>query len=98
MVRYPTSGYMVVLPQRRTLMDTASTDRPVAKAVAGRLTTLGVVILVLGVLALLAPLMAGVAITLLIGAVFLLTGIVQCVVATHSRAWGPGLLAFGMGA
>src|SRR5947207_2718219 len=89
---------MVVLPRRRTMMDTASTDRPVAGAVSGRLTTLGVVILVLGVLALFAPMLASVAITLLIGSMFLLTGIVQCVVATHARTWGSALLAFGMGA
>lgn len=79
-------------------MVTSSTGQPTAPAVSGRLTMLGVVILILGVLSLLAPMVTGVAITILIGLLFLLTGVVQCVVATHARAWGPGLLAFGMGA
>lgn len=57
----------------------------------------GVLLIVLGTLAVLAPLMAGVAIDVMIGALFVASGIAEIVFAFRATSWGAGLLSFASG-
>jgi uncharacterized membrane protein HdeD (DUF308 family) len=58
----------------------------------------GVLLIVLGTLAVLAPLVAGIAIETLVGSLFLLGGIAEIIYALRATAWGAGLLSFASGA
>lgn len=57
----------------------------------------GVVLLVLGVLAMASPLMTGVAITLTIGCFLIVGGVGQCLLAFRAGAFGRGLLILLIG-
>lgn len=59
--------------------------------------TVGIVLVILGVLAMLAPLITGVAITLLMGVLLLAGGIARCMFAFRARSWGAGALGVGLG-
>lgn len=58
----------------------------------------GVLLIVLGTLAVLAPLAAGIAVDVLVGALFLVGGIAELIYAFRARTWGAGLLSFVSGA
>lgn len=78
-----------------------SGSHPVAERIeagAGRLRLFGIVLLVLGVLAMLAPLVAGTAVALLVGVVVLAAGIARLGFAFRAGSLGRGLLAGLLGA
>ncbi len=64
---------------------------PPTRAAAGELILLGVVRMILGVLALMAPLMAGLAIEIIIGVLILLAGVGALVNAFRARSWEASL-------
>lgn len=57
----------------------------------------GVLLMVLGTLAVLAPLVAGLAIDTIVGALFLAAGIAEVIFAFRAKSWGAGLLSFASG-
>lgn len=63
-----------------------------------RMTTLGVVAIILGILAILMPFVAGASAMLLLGVLVLAAGIVRIIWAFGSDSVGKGLLKFGIGA
>jgi len=65
---------------------------------AGWLIGLGVVLMLIGVLAVGAPLVTGVAIAWLVGFLMLCGGIARIMFAFRARQWGLGLLALLLGA
>jgi uncharacterized membrane protein HdeD (DUF308 family) len=67
------------------------------KTGARRMTTLGVVAIILGILAVLMPFVAGASATLLVGVLVLAAGIVRIVWAFGSGSFGRGLLRFVLG-
>ncbi len=58
----------------------------------------GIIMLVCGVLAVAAPLAAGISITFLVGLLLIAGGVAQCVLAFQTGAFGRGLLIFLVGA
>lgn len=64
---------------------------------AGWVIGFGVLLIVLGALAVLAPLVAGLAIDVMIGALFLASGIAEVIFALRATNWGAGLLSFTSG-
>jgi uncharacterized membrane protein HdeD (DUF308 family) len=62
-----------------------------------RMTTLGVVAIILGILAILMPFLAGASAMLLLGVLVLAAGIVRIIWAFGSDSVGKGLLKFGIG-
>ncbi|QOL25404.1 DUF308 domain-containing protein [Thalassotalea sp. LPB0316] len=77
-------------------METQELLRPVAK-VAGKVKTLGIVVLLLGIVALLAPNFTGMSISVLVGFILLLSGIGRTLFAWLSLGWGSTLLKAFMG-
>ena len=73
---------------------------PVAHAVKKDSTTLmilGIVTIVLGILAMMAPLMAGIAIALSVGFLLIVAGIMRTIFAFKCKSWGKGILVFLLG-
>lgn len=70
----------------------------VAKTGGKRMTTMGVIAIVLGMLALLAPGLTGFSIVMLLGVLVLLAGIVRMIWAFQAGTAGKGLLMFLIGA
>lgn len=64
---------------------------------AGWVIGLGVLLIALGTLAVLAPLVTGIAIETLIGALFFIGGIAEVIYAFRAATWGAGLLSFASG-
>ena len=63
-----------------------------------RLTVIiGVVTLIAGLLAITSPLVAGVSITILVGAMLAISGVSQCFLAFKAGAFGRGLMVFVVG-
>ena len=58
----------------------------------------GVVMIIAGVLAIVAPFVAGVSVTIMLGAMLLVGGAAQCFLAFKAGAFGKGLLVFLVGA
>jgi uncharacterized membrane protein HdeD (DUF308 family) len=74
---------------------------PVAKAVKKDSTTLivlGVLTVILGVLALISPMMAGMTVTVMVGFLMIIGGIARTIFAFKAQSWGKGILAFVLGA
>ncbi len=67
------------------------------KESAGSAIGIGIVLLIVGVLALAAPLVTGLSITLLIGILMTIGGVAQCILAFKVGAFGRGVLVFLMG-
>lgn len=63
----------------------------------GWVVAFGIVLIVLGTLAILAPLVAGIAVDTIVGALFLLGGVAEIVYALRAHTWGAGLLSFASG-
>ena len=73
---------------------------PLANAVkkdSTALLILGTVTVVLGVFAMMAPLMAGIAITLMVGILLIAGGIMRTLFAFKCKSWGKGILVFLLG-
>ena len=68
------------------------------KTGARRMTTLGVVAIILGILAVLMPFLAGASAMLLLGVLVLAGGVVRIIWAFGSDSVGKGLLKFAIGA
>jgi uncharacterized membrane protein HdeD (DUF308 family) len=60
-------------------------------------TTMGICVLILGILATAMPFVTGLAITISIGLILLGVGIAQIIFAFQSHSFGKGLLRFGFG-
>jgi uncharacterized membrane protein HdeD (DUF308 family) len=65
---------------------------------AGWLIVLGILSVILGILAINAPLLSGVAVTILIGCYLIANGIFQLVAMFRAKGLGAGILAFVLGA
>jgi len=63
-----------------------------------KMTTFGVIAIILGILAMLVPGLTGLSIALLIGVLVLLAGLVRMIWAFQAGSLGKGLLAFAIGA
>lgn len=73
---------------------------PVAHAVkkdSTALMILGIITIVFGVLAMMAPLMAGMAIALMVGILLIGAGITRTIFAFKCKSWGTGILVFVLG-
>jgi len=73
---------------------------PLAHAVKKDATTLiilGIVTVILGVLAMMTPLMTGVAVALLLGILLIGAGIMRTIFAFRCKSWGKGILVFVLG-
>ena len=79
------------------MIDVESAGRAI-KAGAGQLIGMGVVLVILGVLAIVAPLLAGMAIAYLVGGVVLVAGLTELAHAFRARSWGVGLAGALVGA
>lgn len=64
---------------------------------SGWLIALGIVLLLLGILALSSPLVAGIAVELLVGSFLLIGGMVQAAFALSVKSWGARLLSLSSG-
>jgi len=64
---------------------------------AGLAVVIGVVTLIAGLLAIMSPLVAGVSITILVGAMLAISGVSQCFLAFKAGAFGRGLMVFVVG-
>ena len=73
-------------------MDTAITET--AKKSGGLLISLGILNILFGFIALGSPLMAGAAMTLLIGTMLILSGIFELIFAFSKHGWKAGLFTF----
>jgi uncharacterized membrane protein HdeD (DUF308 family) len=58
----------------------------------------GIIMLVCGILSIVSPFIAGLSVTVVVGALLLISGISQCFLAFQAGAFGKGLLIFIMGA
>lgn len=79
-----------------TLTPSGGVAGPIQQA-AGRLQVFGIVLVVLGVLAMIAPMASGVAIAYLVGALVLIGGIARLLFAFSASTFGEGALAFLIG-
>ncbi len=79
------------------MMDVDSAGRAI-KAGAGQMIGMGILMVVLGVLAIAAPLLAGIAIAYLVGGVVLVAGLTELAHAFRARSWGVGIVAALVGA
>ena len=60
--------------------------------------TIGIILIIVGLLAIAAPLAAGVSITIMVGTLLIIGGIGECFLAFQAGAFGRGLLIFIVGA
>ena len=58
----------------------------------------GIVMLICGLIAVFSPFVAGLSVTVIVGAMLLVSGASQCILAFQAGAFGKGLLIFIMGA
>jgi len=70
----------------------------VAKAGGKRMTAFGVITIILGMLAMLAPGVTGLSIVMFLGGLVVVSGILRMIWAFHSGSIGRGLLMFAIGA
>ena len=64
---------------------------------AGLTVVSGIILLIAGTLAVLSPFVAGVSITIMVGAMLAISGIGQCFLAFKAGAFGRGLMVFVVG-
>ena len=73
---------------------------PLAKAVkkdSTALIVLGILTVILGVLAMMAPIMTGVTVALILGILLIGAGIMRTIFAFKCKSWGKGILVFVLG-
>ena len=68
-----------------------------AKRNAGWLILFGIIEIIIGILAITTPLMAGLAITLMVAVLLLLAGLSRIIGALKAGSWGAGILGFLVG-
>ena len=68
-----------------------------AKQGGGSMSVLGVVTIILGIVAMMAPFMAGMSIAVLVGIILVAAGIARMVWAFSAESFGQGLLKFALG-
>ena len=78
------------------MVDVESAGRAI-KASAGQLFGMGILLVVLGMLAIGAPLLTGIAIAYLVGGVVLVAGLTELAHAMRARSWGVGLAGAAVG-
>jgi uncharacterized membrane protein HdeD (DUF308 family) len=61
------------------------------------LIVLGILTVILGVLAMMAPLLTGVTVALMLGFLLIAAGIMRTIFAFKAQSWGKGILAFVLG-
>lgn len=79
---------------------TEAVGAPLANAVKKDSTTLmilGIATVILGVLAMMAPLMTGIAVALMVGILLVAAGIARTIFAFKCKSWGKGILIFVLG-
>lgn len=79
---------------------TEAVAAPVAKAIKKDSTALmifGIITIILGVLSMMAPLMAGIAVALSVGILLIMAGIIRTLFAFKCKSWGKGILVFLLG-
>ncbi len=64
---------------------------------AGLTVVIGIITLIAGTLAIMSPFVAGVSITILVGATLAISGVSQCFLAFKTGALGRGLMVFVVG-
>jgi len=64
---------------------------------AGWAYAIGILMIIVGVLSLVSPLVTGLAVTLAVGALLIVSGVSQCVLAFRAGAFGRGVLIFLFG-
>jgi len=64
---------------------------------AGLTVVIGIISVIAGLLAISSPLVAGVSITILVGAMLAVSGVSQCFLAFKAGAFGRGLMLFAVG-
>ena len=64
---------------------------------AGWALAIGVLMVILGVIAIASPLVTGLAVTFLVGVLLLISGVSQCVLAFRAGAFGRGIVIFLFG-
>lgn len=67
------------------------------RAGGNRMTVFGIIAIILGVLAMLAPVVTGLSIALALGVLVVVAGIVRILWAFHAGSFGRGLLMFAIG-
>ncbi|HYQ60620.1 MAG TPA: DUF308 domain-containing protein, partial [Desulfatiglandales bacterium] len=68
-----------------------------AKAGGNRMTLFGVIAIILGILAMLAPVLTGISVVILVGVLVLIGGIVRIIWALQAGSLGKGLPMFAIG-
>jgi uncharacterized membrane protein HdeD (DUF308 family) len=68
-----------------------------ARRNAGWLILLGIIEIIIGILAIATPLMAGLAVTIMVAVLLLLAGVSRLVAALKAGSWGAGILGFLVG-
>jgi uncharacterized membrane protein HdeD (DUF308 family) len=68
-----------------------------AKAGGKNMTIFGIIAIILGILAMLAPGLTGISVAILVGAIVLIAGIVRIIWAFQAGSLGKGLLMFAIG-
>ncbi len=82
-------------------MSPASVVGEIAESVKGNATILfimGIATVILGVLAMMCPMISGVAVSMLVGILLIAAGIARSIFAFKAESWGKGILAFLLGA
>ena len=69
----------------------------IAHKAGNKMTTLGVIAIILGILAMLAPGLTGLSVAMLLGGIVLVAGIVRMIWAFQAGSLGKGLLMFAIG-
>jgi uncharacterized membrane protein HdeD (DUF308 family) len=87
---------------QKTMMDSIGTpggrEMLIARQASTNITAFGAVLMALGIFAVLAPLFSGIAITVMIGMLLLISGMVEAFLAFKSDSFGKGALRFLFGA
>jgi uncharacterized membrane protein HdeD (DUF308 family) len=79
-------------------MSEAAPMAGVVKQDAGRLKIAGTIMVVMGFLAMMAPFYTGIAVAIMVGAMMLVSGVVQFFAAFKAGSWGRGILKLLLGA
>ena len=77
--------------------EAAGSPAATVKKSAGLLIGLGIALVLLGFLAVGAPLVTGIAVAMTVGAFVVLTGVLEIVLALKARSWGKGLIGVILG-
>ncbi len=68
-----------------------------ARASTGSVVVLGIATIIAGLLAIVAPFVAGASVTVLVAILMVAAGIARTIFAFRAESWGKGILAFFLG-